>query len=161
MFKELVLQEMHNILAEIPAGIDHVLRVLRDAETIMLGEKVGAEMAETISLVAILHDIGALEALRKYGSMDAHYQELEGPAIAREILERIGYSNPDRICYIIANHHTPEKIDGLDFQIQWEADVLDNLTYNKLRGDKQKLEAYILDNFKTATGRSLALERLI
>lgn len=29
---------------------------------------------------------------------------------------------------IIGNHHTPSKIDGPDFQIQWEADLLENLT---------------------------------
>ena len=66
---------------------------------------------------------------KKYGSIDGVYQEKEGPEVAKEILKKVGYNkNIDRICFIIGNHHTPSKIDGLDFQIQWEADLLENLT---------------------------------
>jgi HD superfamily phosphodiesterase len=71
-----------------------------------------------ISIIAILHDIGAVEAQKKYGSIDGVYQEKEGPEVAKEILKKVGYNkNIDRICFIIGNHHTPSKIDGLDFQI--------------------------------------------
>ena len=39
--------------------------------------------------------------------------------------------NIDRICFIIGNHHTdPSKIDGLDFQIQWEADCAGSGKFN-------------------------------
>ena len=35
------------------------------------------------------------------------YQEKEGPAVAKEILKKVGYNkNIDRICFIIGNHHT-------------------------------------------------------
>ena len=70
-----------------------------------------------------------LKHKKKYGSIDGVYQEKEGPEVAKEILKKVGYNkNIDRICFIIGNHHTPSKIDGLDFQIQWEADLLENLT---------------------------------
>lgn len=116
-----------------------------------------------ISVKAILHDIGAIEAQRKYGSMEAVYQEKEGPAIAKRILESLGYASEfiERVCFIVGHHHTPLKIDGIDFQIQWEADLLANLEYMPIKEDKDKLKEYIEDNFKTATGRVLATTRFM
>ena len=58
---------------------------------------------------------------------------------AKEILKKVGYNkNIDRICFIIGNHHTPSKIDGLDFQIQWEADLLENLTVMDKEKEQEK-----------------------
>jgi hypothetical protein len=33
----------------------------------------------------------------------------------------------DWVCFIVGNHHTPEKIDSLDFQILREADLIENI----------------------------------
>lgn len=126
----------------------------------MKGENIGDQEKELICIVAILHDIGAVEAQKKYGSIDGVYQEKEGPAVAREILQKVGYGkNIDRICFIIGNHHTPSKIDGLDFQIQWEADLLENLTVMDKEKEQEKIKKCINDNFKTATGKMIAYER--
>src|SRR5574344_1293828 len=128
MFITKIIEEMKDVFKEIPFGIEHTLKVLQNAEDIMKGENIEKEK-ELITIVAILHDIGAVEAQKKYGSIDGVYQEKEGPAVAREILHKVGSGkNIDRICFIIGNHHTPSKIDELDFQIQWEADLLENLT---------------------------------
>lgn len=62
MFKEKIIKEMKEIFKEIPFRIDHTLKVLQNAEEIMKGENVEAEEKELISIVAILHDIGAVEA---------------------------------------------------------------------------------------------------
>ena len=60
---------------------------------------------------------------------------------AKEILKKVGYNkNIDRICFIIGNHHTPSKIDGLDFQIQWEADLLENLTVMDKEKEQEKMK---------------------
>ena len=45
----------------------------------MKGENIGEEEKEFISIIAILHDIGAVEAQKKYDSIDGVYQEKEGP----------------------------------------------------------------------------------
>lgn len=45
-----------------PIGIEHTLKVLKNAEDIMNGENIGEEEKEFISIIAILHDIGAVEA---------------------------------------------------------------------------------------------------
>ncbi len=163
MSKDRVIAEMKKIFKEVPYGIGHTLKVLNDVECIMDGEGIQDNERELISIVAVLHDIGAIEAQRKYGSMDAAYQEKEGPAIAKRILERLGYDFKfiDRVCFIIGNHHTPSKIDGIDFQIQWEADLLANLEYMPIKDDKDKLKPYIEDNFKTATGKALAAARFM
>ena len=126
------------------------------------GENIGEEEKEFISIIAILHDIGAVEAQKKYGSIDGVYQEKEGPEVAKEILKKVGYNkNIDRICFIIGNHHTPSKIDGLDFQIQWEADLLENLTVMDKEKEQEKIKKCIDENFKTNTGKRIAYNRFI
>ena len=62
MFKEKIIIEMKEVFKEIPFGIEHTLKVLKNAEDIMNGENIGEEEKEFISIVAILHDIGAIEA---------------------------------------------------------------------------------------------------
>ncbi len=158
MHKEKVIAEMKEIFKEIPYGIDHTLKVLGNAEAIMEGEHIPEEERELISIVAILHDIGVMEAQRKYGSMEGVYQEKEGPEVAKRILDNVGYDpiSADRVCYIVGNHHSPSKIDGMDFQIQWEADLLENLESMSISKDTGKLKQYIEDNFKTHTGKEIA-----
>ena len=161
MFKEKIIEEMKEVFKEIPFGIEHTLKVLRNAEDIMKGENIEEEK-EIITIVAILHDIGAVEAQKKYGSIDGAYQEKEGPAAAREILQKVGYDkNIDRICFIIGNHHTPSKIDGIDFQIQWEADLLENLTAMDRHKQQQEIKKCIEQNFKTDTGKRIAYNRFV
>ncbi|MGJ0845300.1 HD domain-containing protein [Tissierella praeacuta] len=161
MFKEKIIKEMKEVFKEIPFGIEHTLKVLQNAEDIMKGENIEEEK-ELITIVAILHDIGAVEAQKKYGSIDGAYQEKEGPAVAREILQKVGYDkNIDRICFIIGNHHTPTKIDGIDFQIQWEADLLENLSVMDIEKEQKEIRNCIQQNFKTETGKSIAYKRYV
>ena len=161
MFKEKIIEEMKEVFKEIPFGVEHTLKVLQNAEDIMKGENIEEEK-ELITIVAILHDIGAVEAQKKYGSIDGVYQEKEGPAVAREILQRVGYNkNIDMICYIVGNHHSPSKIDGIDFQIQWEADLLENLMVMDKQKEQQKIKKFIEENFKTVTGKKIAYDRFI
>ena len=162
-YKSEVIAAMKEVFSEVPYGIEHTLRVLTYAEEIAAGEHIAARLSERISVVAVLHDIGAVEAQRLHGSMDAPFQEQEGPAVARRILEKLQYPSADieRVCYMIAHHHTPSKIDAIDFQILWEADLIDNLTYTEAMKDKEKLKAYIDENFTTATGRKIAYRECI
>ena len=52
----------------IPSEIDHALNVLKNAEIIMTGEGIDGRERELISITAILHDIGMINAKEKYGS---------------------------------------------------------------------------------------------
>ena len=62
MFKEKIIIEMKEVFKEIPFSIEHTLKVLKNAEDIMKGENIGEEEKEFISIIVILHDIGAIEA---------------------------------------------------------------------------------------------------
>jgi hypothetical protein len=162
MLRSQVLKEMKRVFAEVPYGIEHTRRVLQHAETIAAGEQLPNGLQEIITTAAILHDSGALEAQRKYGSMDGHYQEKEGEILARQILEQMGAAADlrERACFLVGHHHSPAMIDGLDFQILWEADLLDNTEFGDQRPEARELEQWIQKNFQTAAGQRLARERL-
>ncbi len=78
--------------------------------------------------VAYLHDIGIHEAERRHGSSAGNFQELEGPSIARGILEQFD-ATPEFIeivTRIVGSHHTPGGVDAPEFRILWDADALVN-----------------------------------
>lgn len=53
MFKEKIIIEMKEVFKEIPFGIEHTLKVLKNAEDIMKGENIGEE--EKNSSVLLLY----------------------------------------------------------------------------------------------------------
>jgi HD superfamily phosphodiesterase len=139
--------------------INHALKVNSFARFIAQKEGVTVDVLEIIDLSSILHDIGIPVSEQKYHSSAGRYQEIEGPPIAREILESLGVSTEivERVCYLIGNHHTYTKIDGIDFQILVEADFLvnffeDEMSENAIKSARDKY-------FKTETGKSI-LDRM-
>ena len=157
--KEIAIARMKQLFGEDITRVNHALKVLRFSEEILQGEKIVGEMAETVVLTAVLHDIGIHEAERKYNSNSGMYQEIEGPPIANRILREIGINDLiiQRVCYIIGGHHTPSKVDDVDFRIIWEADLLVNIEEGGVVNDKNvNLERIISKNFKTATGKRIA-----
>ena len=74
---------------------------------------------------------------------------------ARKLLETLGYdaSDIDRICYLIAHHHTYKDIDGADYQILVEADFLVNLYEDRV--DRHGIEAAYRNIFRTESGKQL------
>jgi len=135
--------------------INHALKVYDFACLIAYETGVDDEQRQIIEITALLHDIGIKEAERKYNSSDSRYQEQEGPAIARKLLEpyHLDVKTVDRICYIIGNHHTYTKIDGTDFQILVEADFIVNIYEDGMKPEVvQSLKKRI---FKTESGTRL------
>jgi len=162
--KEIAISKMKQLFGEDGKRVAHALTVLRFSEEILQGENITGKMAETVMLTAILHDIGMHEAERKYNSNSGIYQEMEGPPIAKRMLREMGIRNRTiaRVCYMIGGHHTPSKVDGVDFQILWEADLLVNIEESGLMNDKNAdLRTIISKNFKTATGKRIAERRLL
>ena len=139
--------------------INHALKVYGFASCIARKEKLTDNEIFVVDIVAILHDIGIPEAEKKYNSSGGKYQEIEGPAIARNILsdEDIDIKTLDRICFIIGNHHSYQKIDCLDFQIIVEADFLVNIYEDEMT--KQSIDGVRNKYFKTQTGISM-VERI-
>jgi predicted metal-dependent HD superfamily phosphohydrolase len=157
-----VIEDMRAVFSSVPYGIYHTLKVLENARQIIKAEKTNWQSAVIVELSAVLHDIGAIEAQRKHGSMDGCFQERESPAVASVIMEKHEYEQEiiDRVCFIVGNHRTPEKIDGTDFQILWEADLIENMqVMEDTIKDAGLLKRFISDNFKTESGKMLAFHR--
>jgi HD superfamily phosphodiesterase len=135
--------------------INHAHQVTGYAEQLLKAE--GGDPVIVIS-AGLLHDIGIHQAEKKYNSTAGNYQEIEGPPIAREILERIGLpaKRIDEICDIIAHHHSPGKINTVNFKVLYDADWLVNLRDEFDIQDRIKLSTIIDKVFLTNTGKSLA-----
>ncbi|QHQ59477.1 HD domain-containing protein [Anaerocolumna sedimenticola] len=134
--------------------INHFIKVYGYSKAIGEMENLDDKTREILEVTAVVHDIGIKVSEEKYHSSAGHYQQLEGPAVAADMLENLGYEQEfiERVCYLIAHHHTYTNIDGLDYQILVEADFLVNLDEDKTPGDgirnvKQNI-------FRTKTGIS-------
>ncbi|HAX98153.1 MAG TPA: phosphohydrolase [Candidatus Atribacteria bacterium] len=137
--------------------VDHTQKVYTYAQEILSGQpEMSTEEKRTASIAALLHDIGILEAEKKHGSRMGKYQHIEGPPLVRQIMEKAGELNGtiDRVAFIVGNHHNFKRVDGIDFQVLIEADMLVNLQKENIR--KEKLEEFINNFFKTKRGKELA-----
>lgn len=135
--------------------VGHALKVYGFARMIAGAEGLPEREKRVLLAAAILHDIGIHEAERKHGSPDGHYQEMEGPAVARGLLEGTFMDDAEieRVLFLVGNHHSYSKIDAPDFQILVEADFLvniceDGIKENAARSIQKKI-------FKTKTGEKL------
>ena len=155
LLRERIALEMKKYFRTDFKRVHHAIKVAKFAEQIL---KVEGGNPLVVMGVAYLHDIGIHEADRKYGSHSGYYQEMEGPAIAREILERLNVPTQmlDEMCDIIGHHHSPREEETLNFQILYEADWLVNIEEEGFSKDRKKVEALIAKVFRTATGRQLA-----
>ena len=59
----------------------------------------------------------------------------------------------DRVCFLIAHHHTYNQVDGIDYRILLEADALVNLFEDGLSA--AAVEAALKNIFRTKTGINL------
>jgi len=113
-----------------PKRIQHTTKVHAFAQLIGLGEGVDDETQFILESAALVHDIGIRASEKKYGHQNGKLQEQEGPAVAKDLLVRIGgYTDEqiERICWLVAHHHTYHVCDDMDYQILIEADFLVNL----------------------------------
>lgn len=109
--------------------INHFLKVHAYACIIAEQENISGFDYEVISVAALMHDIGIKLSEKKYNSSAGHYQELEGPDEARRLLNSLNADQnlTERVCWLIAHHHTYKDINAIDYQVLVEADFLVNL----------------------------------
>ena len=153
--KKKLLKDLEVYFGSDEKRINHAKRVLQFAEEILKHE--GGDWHIVVP-ASILHDVGIKKAEEKCGSNSGHCQEKEGPAIAKKILLKNGLQvkDIDEICEIIAHHHTPGKVDTLNFKILYDADWLVNLKDEVDLSDKNKLKEIINKVFLTKKGRETA-----
>lgn len=155
-----LIGEMKAVFGQDVRRINHALSVLRRAETIQAAE---GGCALVVTAAAVLHDIGIREAERKHASSAGRFQEIEGPPIARGILERLGLSDEtvEHVCRIVGSHHSAADIDTLEFRIVWDADWLVNIPEEHADLSPDKLGRLVRRVFKTCTGRRLAQQTFL
>jgi HD superfamily phosphodiesterase len=150
-----VIKKMIDYFQKDIKRINHALKVFDFAQIISEDQSLDKKTKKIIIYAAILHDIGIKEAEKKYNSSIGKYQEIEGPSIAREILSDLKISEEiiNRVCFIIGNHHSYKKINGIDFQIIVEADFLVNIFEDNM--SKEAIENINDTIFKTESGKNL------
>lgn len=151
--------QIQNIISEAiaydagdPRRVHHLLKVYAFCHAIGQAEGLSAETQEILEAAAVLHDIGIHNAEVRHGSSGGKFQEQEGPQVAHPILERCGATSKqsERVCWLIAHHHTYGASDDLDFRILVEADFLvgayeDSLTRSACETVRERI-------FRTKTG---------
>ena len=139
----------------VPQRIQHFTKV--HAYCAFIGRSEGLNDKEQLILeaAAYTHDIGIRPALEKYGSAKGPLQEQEGPAYAREMLIELGFDTDviDRVCWLIAHHHTYEPVDGIVHRILIEADFLVNLFEGN--ASKEACRMAYEKHFETEAGKQL------
>ncbi|MDD3471451.1 MAG: HD domain-containing protein [Syntrophaceae bacterium] len=141
LFKDKVAVQMKLYFKNDFKRIGHSARVASIAEKLALKENAAPPVVLT---AAYLHDIGAVEAMKKFNSDAPEYQEQEGPAVAREILERLDAKPEmiDEVCDIISHHHHPREDESANFKTVYDSDILANVQ------EKLKKSAITVDEAK-------------
>ncbi len=143
--------------------ISHALRVLQYARDILVADGEEPTSAQVVEAAAILHDIGIQEAERKHGSSAGRYQEIEGPPIARRLMEDAGLAEEtiEHVCRIVGSHHSAGDIDTPEFRVIWDADWLVNIPDEHPDHTREQLGRLIDKVFKTEAGRQIACETFL
>jgi HD superfamily phosphodiesterase len=152
--KSELISEMIKYYAGDIKRINHFMKVYSFAKTIGEMEGLDNEKQEILEVAAIVHDIGIKVSEQKYNSSAGKYQELEGPQIAKKLLERLEFDDSlvDRVCFLVGHHHTYTAIDDIDFQILIEADFLINIYEDEI--SKDSVVSINDKYFKTKAGKS-------
>ena len=84
---------------------------------------------------------------------------MEGPPVAREILERLGAEEGiiEEVCDIIGHHHTPRDEETLNYKVIYDADLIVNLEEKQKEtpSSPEHLEKIIEKSLLTKTGQSM------
>ncbi|MHB1377373.1 MAG: HD domain-containing protein [Candidatus Humimicrobiaceae bacterium] len=157
ILKNKIIKKMMEVFEYNNIHINHTYRVLDYAQDISVIEKGNPDI---IVLSAILHDIGIPACEKKYKSNEGQLQEIEGPPIAKNILESLNLKEETikEVCGIVGSHHSPGEIETINFKIMWDADWLVNLPDVYDIKDKKKLAEIINKTFMTETGLKKAKE---
>jgi HD superfamily phosphohydrolase YqeK len=156
--KELLKQtkvEMENYFGTDQRRIDHALQVSLYAQELLA--YIDADPVVTLA-AAYLHDIGIHEAERKHCSSSGKWQEIEGPPIARTILEKLGAEEEgvEHVVNIVANHHTPAGVNSPEFRVIWDADALVNFAESLPGKEADEVEKTLLNHMVTEAGYRIA-----
>ena len=135
--------------------IDHFLKVWAMARTIGELEGLDRHEQEILELAAVVHDIACPLCREKYGDTNGKHQELESPPLVAAFFEGLPVERSDveRISWLVAHHHTYTNVDGIDYRILLEADLLINAGESGYT--RTMIENFRERVFRTAAGTQL------
>lgn len=135
--------------------VNHFLKVYGFAKAIGESEGLDKDTQEILEIAALTHDIGIKNSEKKYHSSAGNYQQIEGPPEAKKLLAGLDtdISVIDRVCWLIAHHHTYTDIQGIDYQILVEADFLVNAYEDHM--SREAIKTFHDKLFKTEMGKSI------
>lgn len=154
-----MLNRLHLAMIKLYRGdakrIQHFCKVHSYAKLIAETENMDKKDLFILEAAALTHDIGIHLCEEKYGNCNGKLQEKEGPAIAKKLLQELGFAEDisERVQYLIAHHHTYDKIDGMDYQILVEADFLVNIMEDNLSKEAASHAYHTI--FKTECGKQI------
>ena len=132
--------------------INHFLKVYGFAKAIGEMEGLDESTQEILEIAALTHDIGIKNSEKKYSSSAGNYQQIEGPPEAKTLLANLGVESNviDRVCWLIAHHHTYTDIHGIDYHLLVESDILVNAFEDNM--PDASIEIIMTKFFMTETG---------
>lgn len=154
-----MLNKLHLAMIKLYRGdakrMQHFCKVHSYAKLIAENENMDKKDLFILETAALTHDIGIHLCEEKYGNCNGKLQEKEGPAIAKKLLQELGFAEDvsERVQYLIAHHHTYDKIDGMDYQILVEADFLVNIMEDNLSKEAASHAYHTI--FKTECGKQI------
>lgn len=159
MNAETVLKTMIDYFTGDPKRVNHLLKVYGFAKTIGTCEHISQDEQTLVEIAALTHDIGIRICEEKYGGSSGKQQEEEGPGEAEKLLSALGFDSAfiQKVCYLIAHHHTYSDINSVPYQILVEADFIVNIFEDNMNTDSVKCVREKI--FRTKTGREI-LDRL-
>ena len=148
--------EMTEYYSGDPLRIQHFMKVHAYSALIARLEGLGDRETLILEVAAYTHDIGIKPAEKMYGSSNGKLQEKLGPPVARDMLGKLGFDDEltERVCAMIAHHHTYTDIDSTELQILIEADFIVNLFEDG--ADADSIRTTIRKIFRTGSGTRLA-----
>lgn len=105
-----MINKLHLAMIELYSNdakrIQHFCKVHSYAKLIAETETVDKKCLFIIETAALTHDIGIHVCEEKYGNCNGKLQEKEGPAIAKKLLEKLGFDKDvfDRTSSYIRQH---------------------------------------------------------
>lgn len=149
-----LIVRMTEFFKDDPKRIQHFIKVYTFARVIGRAEGLDIFTMYCLDTAAVVHDIGIKPAEEKYGKgcCGGKLQQELGPEPAAKMLSELDFDEKviERVCFLIAHHHTYEGVDGVDWQILLEADFLVNAFEDSL--SKESIKTFRDKVFRTKTG---------
>lgn len=162
LFKDRVAVEMKKYLGTDFKRIGHAAKVANFAEKIGKQEKADLPV---ILCAAYLYNIGAKNAQEKYGSCEPEDIQKESPAVARELMEKLGAKEEliHQVIELVGCHDHSSGDDSLNQKVLHDADMLTHMAACEKKNSIDEEEFCIkLDRlFLTSAGNRLARQVLI